>query len=62
MNTVLGFQVQELFDPVQTHAVYGVPHNQADEVKQRLKELGAVRFRMVKNRYGFTIVCFKLKK
>lgn len=62
MNTVLGYQVQELFDPVQTHAVYGVPHEQADEVKQRLKQLGAVRFRMVKNRYGFTIVCFKLKK
>jgi len=62
MNSVLGYSIQSLFDPVQTHAAKGVPVERVDEVKQALKERGAVRFRVVKNRYGFAAVCFKMKK
>lgn len=55
--------IQPLFDPVQTHAVYGVRNDPAEvnEVKRKLKENGASRFRVVKNAYGFAIVCFKKK-
>lgn len=63
MKTVLGFEVRELFDPIQTHAAYGVPVEDVDLVKERLRELGAVRFRVVRTGItGVKIVCFKLKK
>lgn len=55
--------IRELFDPVQTHAVYGVYKQDVPEVKRLLKEKGATRFRIVKNRItGMCIVCFKEKK
>ena len=64
MNTVLGFSIQTLFDPVQTHAAYNVPAERVDEVKQALKAAGANRFRLVKNKNKNrnVVVCFKLKK
>ena len=62
MKSVLGFEVRELFDPIQTHAAYGVPVERVDLVKERLRELGAVRFRKVKNGLGNINLCFKLKK
>lgn len=63
MKTVLGYEVRELFDPIQTHAAYGVPVERVDLVKERLRELGAVRFRVVRTGIiGQKIVCFKLKE
>jgi len=54
--------IKELFDPVQTHAVYGVNVAIADEVKFALKQAGATRFRIVNaNMKGLKIVCFKMK-
>lgn len=54
--------IKELFDPVQTHAVYGVNVALVDEVKFALKQAGANRFRVcnagVKD---IKIVCFKVK-
>jgi hypothetical protein len=61
MKEILGHQVRTLFDPVQTHAVYGLVGDEVDEVKDALKAVGAVRFRLVKNHYGRTAVCFKIK-
>lgn len=62
MNHILGFEVKGLFDPVQTHAAYGVPPSQKEQVVAALKEKGATRFRFVKATYSNTIiVCFKLK-
>ena len=61
MKSVLGHEVRELFDPVQTHAAYNISPERLDEVKERLKELGAVRFRKVKNGLGNVNLCFKLK-
>jgi hypothetical protein len=58
------YYVQPIFDPNQTHAVYGVGNDPAEinEVKRKLKEYGATLFRVVKNGYGFAIICFKDKK
>jgi|TARA_B110000240_G_C13113544_1_gene289438 hypothetical protein len=58
MKEIIGFRIRELFDPVQTHAAYGVPAARVDEVKAALKATGAKRFRTVKNN-GMAIVCFK---
>lgn len=62
MNTVLGYEVRKLFDPVQTHAAYGVPVTMKDQVVSALKEKGATRFRVVKNTYlkDLVIICFKI--
>ena len=61
MNTFLGYEVRELFDPVQTHAVYKVEESQVDYIKNALCEMGAKRFRVVKTGIkGLKIVCFKL--
>ncbi len=54
--------IKELFDPVQTHAVYGVNVALVDEVKFALKQAGANRFRVCKAGIkGLKIVCFKVK-
>jgi len=56
--------VKELFDPIQTHAVYGVTRDTVPQVKLFLKQsCGATRFRVVKTRASdLVIVCFKLKE
>jgi hypothetical protein len=54
--------VQTLFDPVQTHALYGLTKETIDSFKKQLKELGANRFRTVSTRFGFKILCFSAKK
>ena len=56
-----GSYVQTLFDPVQTHALYGVLKRDAAEAKEALKAIGAKRFRVVNNSFGFSIICFKIK-
>lgn len=63
MNSILGYEVKKLFDPVQTHAAYGVPVTMKDQVIAALKAKGATRFRTVKNTYlkELVIVCFKMK-
>lgn len=52
---------QTLFDPVQTHAVYGLTEDTLKEVKEQLKKNGATRFRTVKCRKPscFRILCYK---
>lgn len=55
--------IREIFDPVQTHAVYKVPVEDVDDLKKGLKEKGATRFRVVKSGIkGLVIICFKYKK
>jgi hypothetical protein len=61
MNTFAGYEIQELFDPVQTHVTKGVAIAQVPQVKADLKQAGATRFRVVKNEYGSAAVCFKIK-
>lgn len=54
---------QTLFDPVQTHGLYGLTEDNLQQAKDMLKSLGAKRFRVVKCRSGYRILCFKwLKK
>lgn len=54
--------IRELFDPIQTHAVYNVNKDDVIHVKAKLKELSATRFRIVKvSNSNLRIVCFKLK-
>jgi len=55
-----GSYVQTIFDPVQTHALYGVSKTQKDEAKAALKEIGAKRFRITSTKFGFAIICFKI--
>ena len=51
-----------LFDPVQTHGLYGISKDEVDTFKKKLKELGANRFRVVKASGDFRILCFKANK
>ena len=60
---------QTLFDPVQTHGLYGLTDDNLDQAKEWLKEQGATRFRTVKCRSminrkgnGYRILCFKWAK
>lgn len=60
---------QTLFDPVQTHGMYGLNATNVAEAKEWLKSLGAKRFRVVKCRSlinrkdnGFRILCFQWQK
>jgi len=58
-----GCYVQTLFDPIQTHALYGVRKEDKIEIRHILKdECGVTHIRMVNNGYGYTIICFKIKK
>jgi len=62
MESFKGHAVRTLFDPVQTHAVYGVHPDNVAKVKSELKEeFKATRFRVVTAGTGNKIVCFKLK-
>ncbi len=56
-----GGYIQTLFDPQQTHAVYGCTQDSLDKLKLTLKYLGANKFRLVKNN-GFPILCFNASK
>lgn len=56
-----GKYVQSLFDPVQTHALYGIyGKDELERCKFRLSQNPAInRFRVVSNSYGYKILCFK---
>lgn len=55
-----GTYEQELFDPVQTHGMYGLTEKTLPKVKEMLKNAGAKRFRTVKIRSSDRcILCFK---
>ena len=54
-----GAYCQSLFDPIQTHAIYGLAKTNKEEVKQSLKEMGAKKFRMVQpHAKSLIIICF----
>lgn len=53
-----GMYYQTLYDPHQTHGLYGVRIGEVPRWKEYLKEHGAKKFRVVKNQYGFAIICF----
>ena len=57
-----GSYIQTIFDPVQTHALYGVTKSFKHEAIAALKNAGAQRLRTVSNRQSFVIICFKIKK
>jgi hypothetical protein len=50
---------RDLFDPVQTHAIYSFHPDYLDRIKEVLKSFGANRFRLVKNG-NCPILCFKI--
>lgn len=55
-----GIYQQSLFDPIQTHGVYGLTEVTLPKVKQQLKEDGATRFRTVKvPKSDFRILCYR---
>jgi hypothetical protein len=53
--------MRHLFDPVQTHAVYGLSPLDLPLIKYLLKQLGAKQFRTLKNK-GYPILCFNAEK
>lgn len=53
---------QDLFDPVQSHALYGISKKEVPEYKAKLTALGATRFRTVTSNGGGAILCFKADK
>lgn len=61
--SIPGYDIGELFDPIQTHAVYGVCKADVSTIKQILREQEATHFRIVKSGvHGMCIVCFKTKE
>ncbi len=55
-----GVYQQTLFDPVQSHGVYGLTETTLPLVKEALKEMGAKRFRVVgSKKFGRYILCYK---
>lgn len=64
IQSVNGYYVKELFDPVQTHGVYGVPDYSVESVTKQVKEMyGATCLRIVKvTNSNLRIVCFKRKR
>jgi hypothetical protein len=60
--------VGDIFDPRQTHAVYGLCENTLPLCKEHLKKLGASAFRTVRCKNGqgkpsgLLILCFNSKK
>ena len=57
---------QKLFDPIQTHGLYGIYKEEVERYKEWLKSFGAKRLRVVKcnNCKGnpYAIICFKWVK
>ena len=53
-----GMYYQTLFDPHQTHGLYGVRVDDVQYWKDFLKKHGGKKFRVVKNCYGNAIICF----
>ncbi len=52
--------IEPIYDPIQTHAVYGVGKDEVVDVKQNLRKQGCTRFRVVTaNSKYLRIVCFK---
>ena len=51
-----------LYDPRQTHALLGVNNEELDFYKNKLKELGAYKFRKVKVDKNTTTLCFSAKQ
>lgn len=57
-----GMSFKRLFDPRQTHAVYGVTESTMDLLKTELKKIGANKFRKVKaNGHNLWILCFSVE-
>ena len=54
-----GIYIQKIYDPIQTHAVYGITKEDLDKVKKVLTDYKCSRFRTVKTRTNFIILCFK---
>lgn len=60
INDSRGIYQQSLFDPVQTHGVYGLTESTVWKVKEYLKSKGATRFRKLNaNGKGYKILCYK---
>ena len=57
-----GAYIQSIFDPVQSHAVYGIHEENLNEVKEILKLCGANKFRTIKGTKGWRILAFNFKK
>lgn len=54
--------VQTTFDPVSTHALYGVAKNEVDYCKDKIKNIGGKYLRVVKNRHSdYVVICFALE-
>ena len=57
-----GSYYQKIYDPIQTHAIYGVAKSDKDSIVKSLKSIGAKKFRTVQpNAKGLTIICFSIK-
>lgn len=63
INSACGkYYVKPIFSPKQNYAVYGVANElyEINTVKERLTKIGASSFRLVKNDFGFAIICFNI--
>jgi hypothetical protein len=62
VNDFRGSYIKPLFDPVQTHGLYGIFEDDLVKAEDILKKNGCNRFRVVKCRDSdFVILCFKVK-
>jgi len=52
--------IQSVYDPKQTHALYGIYKDEVDGWKEELKKnKGISSFRVVKTKHEYAIICFK---
>lgn len=57
-----GRYVQTLFDPHQTHGLYGILQREVDSYKSKIKAIGGKNLRVVKGKNGsdYAVICFRL--
>lgn len=60
-----GKYVQDTFDPVSTHALYGITKDEVDLYKEKIKAIGGKYIRVVSNRHDksnhYRVICFALE-
>lgn len=62
-NLFPGSYSSTICDPVQNHAIYGISKEYKNDVKNKLKALGANKFRFVQPLVkGNVIICFNTSK
>lgn len=56
-----GSYIKPIEDRIQNNALFGIRTFDEDKAIEELKKEGADKFRVIKTKEGFVIICFRLK-